>query len=59
MFSVLDMVVSSASMRKLSILLDCAKSLIYNSSPMIKHCGTPVVTDSIFELMLLIFMYCL
>ena len=58
MFSVLDMVVSSASMRKLSILLACAKSLMYSSSPMIKPCGTPVVIDSIFDL-LLISMYCL
>ena len=46
-------------MRKLNILLACAKSLMYNSSPMIKPCGTPVVIDSIFDLMLLIFMCCL
>ena len=49
-------------MRKLRILLACAKSLMYNSSHMIKPCGTPVVIDSImaiFDLMLLIFMYCL
>ena len=42
-------------MRKLSILLACAKSLMYNSSHMIKPFGTPVVIDSIFDLMLLIF----
>ena len=46
-------------MRKLSILLVCTKSLMYNSSPMINPCGTPVVIDSIFDLMLLISMYCL
>ena len=46
-------------MRKLSILLACAKSLMYNSSPMNKPCGSPVVIDSMFDLMLLISMYCL
>ena len=50
-------------MRKITILLSCAKSLMYNNSPMrnsgpmIKPFGTPVVVDSIFDLMLLISMH--
>ena len=50
-------------MRKITILLSCAKSLMYNNSPMrnsgpmVKPCGTPVVVDSIFDLMLLISMH--
>ena len=49
-------------MRKLNILLACAKSFMYmmnNSDPKIEPCGTPVVIDSIFDLILSISVYCL
>ena len=49
-------------MRKLNILLACAKSFMYmmnNSGPKIEPCGTPVVIDNIFDLILSISVYCL
>ena len=47
---------------KVKMLVAFAKSFMYmmnNSGPKIEPCGTPVVIDNIFDLILLISVYCL
>ena len=49
-------------MRKLKNVHACAKSFMYmmnNSGPKIEPCGTPVVIDNIFDLILSMSVYCL
>ena len=49
-------------MRKLNILVACAKSFMYtmnNSGPKIEPYDKPVVIDNIFDLILSISVYCL